>query len=63
MQEEVAAQELFQLRIADRGLRKASARLFNPQSAIRTPKFYGVGQFFATLYPAASASSTLLNLT
>jgi hypothetical protein len=25
--------------------------------------YFGAGQFFATLYPAASASSTVLNLT
>lgn len=47
--------------ISDSGFKKAGRLSSNPKSAFRN--HHGAGQFLATLYPAASASSTVLNLT
>jgi hypothetical protein len=61
-----SAVQASRLRNADFGLQIEKTRaLFssirNPKSAFRN--CHGAGQFLATLYPAASASSTVLNLT
>jgi hypothetical protein len=42
--------------------REARPRV-RPHSRSKSARYFGVGQFFAALYPACSASSTVLNLT